>query len=46
MSTPTLAERITDAPNPLTLAERLADDPSYIPDSPVLPEEVLVPIDT
>ena len=47
MSTPTLAERITDAPNPLTLAERLADDdPSYIPDSPVLTEEVLVPIDT
>ena len=46
MSTPTLVNRITDAPNPLTLAERLADDPSYIPDSPVLPEEVLVPIDT
>ena len=46
MSTPTLAERITDTPNPLTLAERLADDPSYIPDSPVLLEEVLVPIDT
>ena len=46
MSTPTLAERITDAPNPLTLAEHLANDPSYIPDSPVLPEEVLVPIDT
>ena len=31
---------------PLSLAERLADDPSYIPDSPVLAEEILAPIDT
>ena len=31
---------------PLSLAERLADDPSYIPDSPALTDEVLVPIDT
>ena len=46
MSTPTLTEHITDPPNPLTLAEHLADDPSYIPDSPVLSEEVLVPINT
>ena len=28
MSTPTLAERISDPPTPLSLAERLADDPS------------------
>ena len=31
---------------PLSLAERLADDPSYIPDSPTTMEEALVPIDT
>ena len=31
---------------PLSLAERLADDPSYILDSPTTTEEVLVPIDT
>ena len=31
---------------PLSLAERLADDPHYILDSPALTEEVLVPIDT
>ena len=31
---------------PLSLAERLADDSSYIPDSPTITEEVLVPVDT
>ena len=31
---------------PLSLAERLADDPSYIPSSPITTEESLVPIDT
>ena len=31
---------------PLTLAEHLADDPDYIPGSPVTVEEKLVPIDT
>ena len=46
MSTPTLAERITGAPSPLSLAERLAESPSYIPSSPVIREESLVPIDT
>ena len=46
MSTLPLVERIEGAPSPLSLAERLADDPSYIPDSPTTTEEVLVPIDT
>ena len=43
-----LADRLTSPiPSmPLSLAERLTDDPSYIPDSPVLTEEVLAPIDT
>ena len=43
-----LADRLTSpTPSmPLSLAERLADDPPYIPDSPVLTEEVLAPIDT
>ena len=43
-----LADRLTSPiPSmPLSLAERLADDPSYIPDSPVLTEEVLAPINT
>ena len=43
-----LADRLSSpTPSaPLSLAERLADDPSYIPDSPILSEEVLVPIDT
>ena len=43
-----LADHISSpAPTmPLSLAERLADDPSYIPDSPTSTEEVLVPIAT
>ena len=43
-----LADRLSSpTPSaPLSLAECLADDPSYIPDSPVLMEEILVPIDT
>ena len=43
-----LADRLSSpTPSaPLTLAERLADDPSYIPDSPVTTEASLVPIDT
>ena len=46
MSSLTLAERIENAPTPLSLAERLADDPSYIPSSPIITDESLVPIDT
>ena len=46
MSRPTLAECIENAPTPLSLAERLADDPSYIPSSPITTDESLVPIDT
>ena len=43
-----LADRLSSPKisTPLSLAERLADDPSYIPDSPTTTEEVLVPIDT
>ena len=43
-----LVDRLSSPPPtaPLSLAERLADDPSYIPDSPILPEEELVPINT
>ena len=43
-----LADRLSSlAPTmPLSLAERLADDSSYIPDSPTSTEEILVPIDT
>ena len=46
MSTLPLAERIEDAPSPLSLAERLAESPSYIPSSPIAREDSLVPIDT
>ena len=46
MSTLSLSERIDGAPSPLTLAECLAESPSYIPSSPITVEEVLVPIDT
>ena len=46
MSTPSLVERIEGAPAPLTLAERLAESPSYIPSSPVITEDSLVPINT
>ena len=47
-STLPLADRLSSPPpsTPLSLSERLDDDPSYIPDSPVLEGEVLVPIDT
>ena len=43
-----LADCLSDPtpPVPLSLAERLADDPLYIPSSPVTTEEMLVPIDT
>ena len=43
-----LADRLSSpAPSiPLSLAERLADSPSYIPPSPTTMEEVLAPIDT
>ena len=43
-----LADRLSSPTTsiPLSLAERLADDPPYIPDSPVLTEEMLVPINT
>ena len=46
MSNLPLAERIENAPSPLSLTERLAESPSYIPSSPITTEEVLVPIDT
>ena len=46
MSTLSLAERIEGAPSPLSLAECLAESPSYILSSPVTGEESLVPIDT
>ena len=46
MSNLPLAERIENAPSPLSLAERLAESPSYIPSSPITTEEVLVPIHT
>ena len=46
MSTPSLVERIEGAPAPLTLAERLAESPSYIPSSPVITEDSLVLINT
>ena len=46
MSTLPLVERIEGAPSPLSLAERLAESPTYIPPSPVLTENSLVPIDT
>ena len=47
-STLPLADRLSSpTPSlPLTLAEHLADDPNYIPDSPDTMEETLVPIDT
>ena len=41
-----LTECIEAAPAPLTLAERLAESPTYIPSSPDLTEASLVPIDT
>ena len=46
MSSLSLADRIEGTPSPLSLAERLAESPSYIPSSPVTKEESLVPIDT
>ena len=46
MSSLPLAEHIENAPSPLSLAERLAESPSYIPSSPITTEDVLVPIDT
>ena len=46
MSTLPLVERIDGAPSPLSLAEHLANSPTYIPSSPVTMEEALVPIDT
>ena len=46
MSTLPLVERIEDAPTPLSLAECLAESPSYIPSSPITTEEPLVPINT
>ena len=46
MSSLSLADRIEGAPSPLSLAECLAESPSYIPSSPVTGEESLVPIDT
>ena len=46
MSTLPLVERIEGAPSPLSLAERLAESPSYIPSSPITTEDSLVPIDT
>ena len=46
MSTLPLVERIEGAPSPLSLAEHLAESPSYIPSSPIVMEEPLVPIDT
>ena len=43
-----LADRLSSpTPSaPLSLAEHLADSPSYIPSSPITTEEALVPIDT
>ena len=41
-----LAERIANAPSPLSLAECLADSPTYTPSSPVAMEDSLVPINT
>ena len=46
MSNLPLAECITNAPSPLSLAEHLADSPTYIPSSPIATEDSLVPIDT
>ena len=46
MSNVPLAERIENAPSPLSLAERLADSPTYIPVSPTTAEDSLVPIET
>ena len=46
MSSLSLADRIEGVPSPLSLAECLAESPSYIPSSPVTGEESLVPIDT
>ena len=46
MSSLPLAECIANAPSPLSLAEHLADSPTYIPSSPVATEDSLVPIDT
>ena len=46
MSTLPRAERIANAPSPLSLAECLAESPTYIPSSPIITEDSLVPIDT
>ena len=46
MSTLPLVEHIEGAPSPLSLVERLAESPHYIPSSPILTENSLVPIDT
>ena len=46
MSTLPLAEHIANAPSPLSLAERLAESPTYVPSSPITMEDSLVPIDT
>ena len=46
MSTLPLAERIANAPSPLSLAEHLAESPTYTPSSPIAMETSLVPIDT
>ena len=46
MSSLTLAERIENTPALLSLAECLADDPHYVPLSPITTSEALVPIDT
>ena len=46
MSSLPLAECIANAPSPLSLAEHLANSPTYIPSSPVATEDSLVPIDT
>ena len=46
MSSLPLVECIDGTPSPLSLAECLANSPTYIPPSPVTKEEVLVPTDT
>ena len=46
MSNVPLAKRIENAPSPLSLAECLADSPTYIPVSPTTVEDSLVPINT
>ena len=46
MSSLPLAEHIMDGPSPLSLAECLADSPTYIPSSPITMEDSLVPINT